>query len=259
MKKLLKLVAYSGLTFAFVPWAIAQEDDAAENETSGDEIDVPVKTNPWAGRVDFGYTWQSGRADKNEMSLRGEAERDVNNDEYRALAEFLYGEVEGVRNTQRFLSSFRWRRDVTDRVFTQTLTLYENDRIREIRHRVEQNLGIGYRYVENERFEGSIVPGITVQYTDETGVDDRWDYLASLAQDLTWRINEAYRFEEDVTFLIDPVETDDFIVRFNAGIVGTMSDSINLSIRYQLLYENEVAPDVEKMDQRVIASVGYSF
>src|SRR5699024_5641689 len=135
------------------------------------EAEEAPPPNPWTGRFDFGYSWQSGRKDKNELSLRGQADRTVGLNEYRGLAEFLYGEVDGVRNTQRFTTSFRWRRDFSERFFSQVLTQYENDKIREINHRVEQNLGVGYRYVENDRFEGSIVPGFTMQYTDQSGVD----------------------------------------------------------------------------------------
>src|SRR5690625_5104686 len=129
-----------------------------ESETAVEE--APAK-NPWTGRIDFGYSWQSGRKDKNEMSLRGQLDRTVGPNEFRGLGEFLYGEVDSVRNTQRFTSSFRWRRDFTERLFTQVLTQYENDKIREINHRVEQNLGLGYRYLDTEKFEGSIVPGFT--------------------------------------------------------------------------------------------------
>src|SRR5690625_404681 len=228
-------------------------------ETADIETEEAPPPNPWTGRLDLGYSWQSGRVDKNELSIRGQADRTVGPNEFRALAEFLYGEVESETNTQRFTGSFRWRRDFSERIFSQVLTQYETDKIREINHRVEQNLGLGYRYVDSERLKGSIVPGLTIQYTDESGVNDHWDYLASLSQDLTWQFSEAYRFEEEVNFLIDPSDGSDYIVRFNAGIVGTLTDSINLSIRYQLLYENEVAPNVERADQRVIASVGYTF
>jgi putative salt-induced outer membrane protein YdiY len=262
MKKLVSLTALTVFIFscAIPAYGQAQEADANANADQADEvIDLPVRRPPWTGRFDLGYTWQSGRADKSELSLRGQADRRIEPNEYRALTEFLYGELEGVRNTQRFMSSFRWRRDVSERLFTQTLTLYENDRIREIRHRVEQNLGFGYRYLQSERLEGSIVPGFTIQYTDEAGIDDRWDYLASLSQDIIWRINPAYRFEQDLNFLIDPAATDDYIVRFNAGIIGTVTQSINLSLRYQYLFENQVRAGVSRTDQRIIASVGYAF
>lgn len=234
--------------------AVSPRDPIVETEEG-----VALTRPAWTGRVDLGYTWQTGRADKNELSLRGQADRRIEESEYRAIGEFLYGEVEGERNTHRYLASFRWRESFTDRIFSETISLYEADRIREIRNRVEQSAGIGYRFLRSETLEGSIVPGFAVQYTDEAGESDRWDYLASLTQDFVWRINPQYRFEQDIKFLVDPGDTDDHQARFNAGIIGTMRDNINLSIRYQFLFENQTRPGVPRDDQRLITSVGYTF
>lgn len=257
MKRVQQILFLS--TFSLGIPLFGQEEAIVETDASAVVADVAERSPPWTGRFDVGYTWQSGRTDKSELSLRAQGDRRVGIHEYRALAEFLYGEVDGTRNAQRFTSTFRWRADLSERVFTQALTLYESDRVREIRNRVEQNLGIGYRFLKTDTMEASIVPGFTLQYTDEAGVDDRWDYLASAFQDFRWRFSDAYRFEQDVTLLIDPSETDDFIMRFNAGIIGTLTESINLSIRYQYLYENQTRPGLEKADQRIIASVGYAF
>lgn len=264
MKRLVHSATFFVFTFSLFTLSHAQPeedvggDPIAESEAA-ETVEIPARPPPWTGRVDFGYTWQSGRAEKNDLSVRGQADRKIKPNEYRAVAEFLYGELDQVRNTQRFTSSFRWRRDQRKRVFTQTLTRYESDRIREVRNRVEQNVGVGYRFAQNDRFEGTVVPGFTIRYTDERGLTDRWDYLASFSEDFTWRINAAYRFEQELNFLMDPANSDDYTFRFNAGLVGTVTKSINMSIRYHHLYENQVRPGVERTDQRVIASVGYSF
>ena len=217
---------------------------------------TPLPRPPWTGRFDLGYTWQSGRAEKNELSVRGQADRKVDGSDYQAIGEFLYGQVDGEKNTHRYIGSFRWRESMSKRWFSQSLTRYEADRIREVRNRVEQNLGIGYRFIQSETAEGSIVPGLAIQYTDERGVQDHWDFLGSVFQDFTWRFNPQYRFEQDFNFLIDPAESDNFIVRFNAGIIGTLRNNISLSVRYQFLYENDTRPGISKDDQRLITSVG---
>lgn len=232
----------------------AQEDPPAPDEVEGVALERP----PWEGRIDLGYTWQSGRTEKNDFSLHGQAQRDLDPHEFRAKAEFLFGEADGEKNTHRYGGEFRWRRSLSERFFTQAISLYESDRIRDLRHRAEQNVGLGYRFLKTERFDGSVAPGFTVQYTDQPGGGDKWDYLASLHQDLVWRFSEAYRFEQDVNFLIDPGDTDDYIVRFSAGVIGSLRQNINLSVRYHLLYENQT-PDDHKTDHRLITSIGYVF
>lgn len=254
-RRLLKWTATSvALLITLSP--LGAQDEAPDPDP---EEGVTLEPSRWTGRFDLGYTWQSGRTEKNELSIRGEAERDFGLNEYRGLAEFRYGEVEGVRNTHRYNGEFRWRRDLSERWFLQTMSLYEADRIRKINHRLEQNIGLGYRVVDTERVSASVVPGFTLQYTDESGVDDKWDYLANVYQDFRWQVTEAYRLEEDVNVLFDPADTGDYIVRFNAGIAGTLRQNINLSIRYQLLYESRTRDDVESTDQRIVTSIGYAF
>jgi len=220
---------------------------------------VPAARPPWTGRFDLGYTWQSGRAEKNELALRAQSDRRIEESEYRLTGEFLYGQVDGVRNTHRYIAGFRWRESFTERLFSQSFTRYEADRMRGIRNRAEQDIGIGYRFLRNERAEASVVPGVTIQYTDERGVADQWDYLGSIFQDFVWRFNSRYRIEQDFNALMDPADTEDYIIRFNAGVVGTVRKGINLSIRYQYLFENQTRPGVSQDDQRLITSVGYVF
>lgn len=220
---------------------------------------VPLRRAPWTGRFDMGYTWQSGRTEKDELSLRGQGDRRIDDADYRLFGEFVYGEAEGTRNTHRYLASFRWRESLSDRTFFESTTRYEADRVRDVRNRIEQNVGLGYRFLRSERVEASVVPGFTLQYTDEAGADDRWDYLASILQELVWRFSTRYRLEQDFNLLMDPAETDDVTLRFNAGIVGTVRQSINLSVRYHYLFENQTRPGLERTDQRLITSVGYAF
>ncbi len=217
----------------------------------------------WGGRVDLGYTYQSGRTDRNELTLRGQADREAGIHKYRAIAEYIYGEQKTdagrVKSSDRYGASFRWRRVLSEYFYTQSLTSYEVDQVRRIKQRAEQNVSLGYQFLDRENIDASIAPGFTAQYNREIGVEAGMNYLATFFQDVNWQITEAYRFEEDSTFLIEPEDTDNYTYRFNAGLVGTMTQSVNLSLRYSFIYENEVAPEVERAEHRLVASLGYTF
>jgi putative salt-induced outer membrane protein YdiY len=217
----------------------------------------------WDGRIELGYTYQSGRTDRNELTLRAQADREAGIHKFRAIAEYVYGEQKTdagtVKSSDRYGASFRWRRTLSQYFYTQSLTSYEVDQIRRIKQRAEQNLSLGYQFLDRENIDASVGPGFTAQYNRQIGVETGMNYLATFFQDVNWQITEAYRFEEDSTFLIEPEDTDNYIYRFNAGLVGTMTQSINLSLRYSLIYENQVAPDVERAEHRVVAALGYTF
>ncbi len=247
--------AASLLLITAAPGAHAQEneDDDAPGHFFQD----------WSGRFDLGYTLQSGRTDRNELTARVQLDREAGIHKYRAIGEYIYGEqkIDGdkIKSSDRYGASFRWRRTLSEYFYTQSLTSYEVDQIRRIKQRAEQNLSLGYQFLDRENIDASVAPGVTAQYNRQLGVETGMNYLATAFQDINWQITEAYRFEEDSTFLIEPDDTDNYTYRFNAGLVGTMTDSINLSVRYNFVYENQVAADVDRAEHRLITSIGYSF
>lgn len=249
-----RLVFGAALTGLFLlgtpPGAQAQDDE---------DVDPDHFFQGWAGRVDLGYTYQSGRTDRNELTLRGQADREVGIHSYRAIAEYIYGEQNDVKSSDRYGASFRWRRDLSEYFYTQTLTSYEVDQIRQIKQRAEQNATIGYQFLDRDSLDASVGPGVTAQYNREIGVETGMNYYGTLFQDVNWQMTEAYRFEEDSTLLVNFEDSEDYIYRFNAGVVGTVTDSVNLSVRYTFIYENQVAPDVDRAEHRLVTSIGYAF
>ncbi len=221
----------------------------------------------WSGRLDLGYTYQSGRTNRNELTLRGQADREAGRNKYRAIAEYVYGEQKvdtddgttTIKSSDRYGANFRWRRTLSEYFFTQSLTSYEVDQVRGVKQRAEQNLSLGYQYLYTDTFEASVGPGFTAQYNRELGVEAGMNYMATAFQDFIWNITDAYKFEEDSTFLVNVEDSDDYIYRFNAGLVGTVTESINMSIRYNFLYENQAPPGVDRSEHRLVTSIGYSF
>jgi putative salt-induced outer membrane protein YdiY len=247
----------------FVPDETAAVEAATPGAVSAEEPALPggwqEVLKEWALKFDAGYTFQSGRRDRTELSLRAEANRTLGRSGYRILAEYLLSKIDDQTGTDRIFSSFRWRRDVSEFFFTQTLTQYERDRVRLIDHRIEQNVSMGWRFLNQQSMRGSLGPGLSVRYNKEQGIADEVDMLVTLFQDFSWDIYDNLRIEQDFVTQIDPGNSDDYNFRFNAGLIGRITPQLNMSLRYQLLWENIVAPDVDKADHRVITTIGYQF
>ena len=217
------------------------------------------------GTIEAGYLLQSGRTDRDEITLRADLQQDLGRNNYRFQSEFLYGTQNDEKNNDRYGLNFRWRRTLSERFFTQTLTTYEKDRIRLVRHRAEQEVGIGYKWINRDDFKLSFGPGLTFQFEefrleeDQEPVDDSWNYLLTVNQDLLWLINSRLRVEQSTKYLLDPDDTEDYIIRFNSALISKLTDQLSLSVRYQLLYENQTAPNVERADQRLMTTLGWAF
>ncbi|MCH8474353.1 MAG: DUF481 domain-containing protein [Opitutales bacterium] len=250
MKRLQRHLLLAGAVL-LLPLQIQADDEAPETFLESIE-----------GKVELGYLFQSGRTDRDEISARLDLRRDVAPNEYRFTSEFLYGKQDGDKSSDRYALRFRWRHTFAQHFFTELSTSYEKDRIREIRHRAEQDFALGYRYINRDDLVASVGPGFTIQFEElqvSNDNHDTWNYLATVFQDVRWQFNDSWRLEQDSRFLIEPSDTDDFFYRFNLGLIGKMTEQVSLSVRYSLLYENQTPPDVPSTEQRLVTSLGYSF
>lgn len=254
-----KKVSSLVLAGIFLSISLQAEESAGETTEAVYTSQWRQALSDWAVGIEAGYTFQTGRRDRDELSTRLQAERQLGSNNYRFIFQYLLSKLDGQTGTDRLTGNFRWRRDLSPRFFTQTLTAYERDRVRLIDHRVEQNLSLGWRFLDLPNKKASLGPGLSGRYNKESGVADDLDLLLTVFQDFTWDISSHYSFKQDVLFSIDPDKTDDYTVRLNAGLVGRVTNSLNLSLRYELLFENQTALDVNKTDHRLITTLGYQF
>ena len=107
---------------------VRPKSDAQADETEADQRPEIRKKPGWKKNVEFGFSMQSGRRDKLDVSARFTAQRNLERDQYRVKARYLYGQTNSEVSTDLFDSSFRWRRDMDPRFFTQALTFLSDRR-----------------------------------------------------------------------------------------------------------------------------------
>jgi len=235
----------------------------------------PART-PWKGKFEFGFQNQGGRHDALNYSMRAELERKSVRNQYRFSARYLYGESSQVVSSDRQDASFRWRHEISKRVFGQTVTSYSSDRITDIDLNAEQNAGFGYEVFQSEKQTGSIGAGLTAQYRKAAGADPGTTYLGEVFQDYTFKVNGRLTFLQNLNVLYSPEgrtrtlinaatsslyrdEAENYKFRFNSTLQGKLSERISINLRYEYEYDNAILDENGRTDKRVTSSVGYSF
>jgi putative salt-induced outer membrane protein YdiY len=233
-------------------------------------------TRPWKGKLEFGFLNQAGRQNTLNYSARAELERSSKLNQYRLNARYLYGESAQVVSSDRRDASFRWRHEISERVFSQTLTSYSSDVVSNIRLNAEQNAGFGYKVLIGERHTGSVGAGMTVQYRDAEGVEKGTAYLGEAFQDYIYKLNGRLTFLQNLNVLYSPDgrsraltsgssttlfvdQAENYKVRFNSSLQGKLSERISLNLRYEYEYDNAILDKNGRTDRRVTSSLGYSF
>ncbi|WP_221029757.1 DUF481 domain-containing protein [Actomonas aquatica] len=232
--------------------------------------------NPWSGKLELGFRQIDGRTDATHFDFRASAESKMGRNSLKASARLLYSEQDTKVTNERYDGSFRWRRELGERTFAQTLTSYYRDPIKLIDNNWEQNVGAGYRLFKNDDHTINVGAGLTAQYR-QTNIDDGSVYaLVEVFQDYSYQISEKVKFSQNAVAQYSPdgqarfisvgnqpsvVDTGEsnYKLRFDTTLQGTITRSISLNLRYEYEFDNAVATEDARADQRIISSIGYGF
>jgi len=232
---------------------------------------------PWTGKVEFGYdNIISGDIRTVALSLRAEVERTIREDNYLLKGRFLYGSTGGIPATDEEDGDFRWRHNLSDRLFTQSDTTYDSDKIKLIHYQFDENAGLGYKIFKSVRQVVDVGAGVTGEELDSTGVEKGFTYLGNVFQDYTYKINGRYTFLEDISADYSPEvrglsgdvpdtiipasgSQRDYDYKFHATLQGKINDRLSLNLHFEYEYDNAVANPTARVEQRITTTLGWGF
>lgn len=227
----------------------------------------------WKRQIDIGYSQQSGTKSKQDLTVRGQLDGKIGANTYRATARLLQSESENKTVTDRKEADFRWRHDISKRLFTQAQTTYASDDVRLIDLSLEQQLGGGYRLVDAKRHQANIGVGAVVQLLDREGYDNVRGLLGSFFQDYAYTMSSRLKLTQETNFqltdsgtfalqggrpVLPGTEADgNYRVKFNAALQSKLTSEFSVNVRYEYDYDRTVADPNLRGDQRLTTSVGY--
>lgn len=232
--------------------------------------------NRWLSKVDIGLNWQSGSKEKRDFSARFDSERQLGRSHYRIQSRYLLSETNGTKSTDSRYAGLRWRRDLNQRWFSQTHTSYFDDDVREIDLNLDQNVGVGYRLLVDERAKANFGTGVTIQYRHAAGIDEGVAKFGEFFQDFAWRFHERFEFSQEASALFSPdkrpIGIDSLVpgailpedvlnyrVAFESVLRGQLTESLSLNLRYEYRFDNAIANRDARVDQRITTGLGYAF
>lgn len=251
---------------------------SAAREEGGTDLPAaaPVKAaiqpnvNNWKGQVELGYVQQSGAKEKEDLSVRLQLDGKEGTNTFRGTARLLQSEADGKTVTDRQEADFRWRHDINKRLFAQSLTTYAADELRKIDLSIEQQIGGGYRLIDNPRHKANIGLGAVVQYLERTDTDEQTALLGSFFQDYAYQWNSRVKLVQESSLMVSdtgtlnvrsaltsaPVEGS-YRMRFNTGVQSKVTDRMSLNVRFEYDYDRSILDSELRADQRLTTSLGY--
>jgi len=229
------------------------------------------------GKVEFGYDNAiSNDVRTVNLTLRAETERTIGPDNLLFKGRFLYGANNGLATTDKEDGDGRWRHNLSRRVFLQTDTSYNSDKIQLVNYELQQNAGLGCTLYKDLRQTADVGAGATAQYLDATGIDRGFDYLGNFFQDYSFRINRLYKLMEDMTAQYSPEtrgrygfvpdlsvplsgQARDYAYRFHTTLQGKINARMSLNLHYEYEFDNAILNPSDRTEQRITTTLGYGF
>jgi putative salt-induced outer membrane protein YdiY len=227
----------------------------------------------WKRQVELGFVQQSGSADKQDLALRLQLDGHEGPNTYRATGRVLRSDADGATVTDRREADFRWRYDLSKRLFTQALTTYAEDAIRQIDLSLEQQVGGGYRLIDRKRHQANVGLGAVVQYLQRPGVENHTTLLGNFFQDYTYNWNSHMKLTQESNVMVAdsgsigslggtigvpgaPSEGN-YRVKFNTGLQSKVTSNMSFNLRFEYDYDHSIPETDLRADQRLTTSLGY--
>lgn len=262
---------------AWVEW-VAEEEEAEEPVVeeeaagaSGEGESVPGLESEggwwaqWEQRIRVGYSWESAESRTDDLSIRYEAGREWAGGSLRLQGRYEYGsskdgDAEKVVVRDRWAGSLRYRSDFGgERWFLQLDGNYKRDELQEIAHEVRQNSGVGWRAVNREKWQITLLPQLTVRYLELMREQPGWDLLFSLRQDLRFRWSERVEFRQAAGISWDPDDFRRSNYELEFRMENRLTERLFLDLAYELEFDYELDFGVNSKTQRTILLLGYEF
>lgn len=234
-----------------------------------------VKPNlpEWKRQVELGYVQQSGSREKQDLSVRLQLDGQEGANTFRATGRLLRSDAGTKVVTDRREADFRWRYDISKRLFTQALTTYGQDNVRQIDLSLEQQIGGGFRLMDTARHKANVGLGAVVQHLERADAGEQTTLLGSFFQDYSYRWNRRVRLTQEASLLVADAGSvvsfgsstspatapadGNFRFKLQTGVQSKVTASMSVNVRYEYDYDRSI-PDADlRTDQRLTTSLGY--
>jgi putative salt-induced outer membrane protein len=185
--------------------------------------------------------------------------------ELTAGADAVYGDTKdvnsGVRSTtaQNYGAFTQYNRLLNDRWFLYGRADGRQDRVANVDYRVQLNPGIGYYAIKKEKTILAFETGPGVVFERLRGAPSTEYFTLRVAQRFQHEFNERVRLTQEVEFLPQVDDFNNFVINAQATIEADITKKLSTRLTLQDNYRNVPAVGRKENDIRILAGLAYKF
>ena len=224
---------------------------------------INPKTEPGikvTARANVGLSYADGNTNTESIYLDGRFVARTDKNRMTAAAEYDREKSEGVKTADRVLGSLKYDHFFTDKWYGYGKIGLENDEFKDLNLRTDVGAGPGYQVFESDQLNLGLEGGVS--WVNQDFIDQKDENYGAYRLAVDY---DQYFFEKFIqVFLSNEIlvridDTSDIFNRTRTGVRVPFYKNLNLTGQYNLDWDNQPAPGIEKTDQKFIFSLGYSY
>ena len=157
-------------------------------------------------------------------------------------AAVVYGEDDGEKNAESYLTEFRADYLFTERFYSAFIAGWEQDDFAGIHSRYYAGPAAGYKILTGPNH--FLLGELGVTYVDEEYIDEtEEEYMSGRAfVKYEYALTEKNKFSQSLEYLHDFEDNDNYNINSVTALVSALSDYLSLKISYEVNYDNKPVP-----------------
>lgn len=215
----------------------------------------------WKGDVTAGFSQSNGNTDKAALNLSGSATRMFEEDELLFKGEMYYSSSEDRMDDQKWsiLTKYTNNWQDNDRWFNSYQVLVDHDYFADIDYRITPAAGLGYWLIKESDIKWNVDGSLGYEMTRYRSATKDKNTLVGVGHSyFEKKVFDKATFSEDLT-VIPSLQGDGYRLKSETGLTNPLTESMDLSLKYILDYDDNAPSGKKKTDTRIVAGVKYSF
>lgn len=235
-------------------------------------INPPKEVDPtWDGSLRINGLWTDGNTDRRAVGASFDASMRRKDDRISVDAAWDYSEDKdndatsaGFRtwklNQRRTGGGMKYDYFLSDRWYALATARVLGDTLADIELRFQGGAGVGYTWIEDSTTTFLTEAGLSYVNESYRSATPSDDYLAARAAYKLIRVLSAStKFVHGVEAFPSTENVRDTYIQGKTEITTSLTDSMIASLAHVIDYDNTPAPGRDRVDNRVLLSVGWSF
>lgn len=237
-----------------------------------DEVASPAPA--WTGSVTLGATLTSGNTEITTLAADAEAVLDRSDtdstDRWTARAYWLFAQQKNQATGQNAITqrtagaSLKYDYFFEEKTYAYANTAVATDAIAALDLRYQIGAGVGHLFLDEEDRAFSGEAGLAYVNEDykefPPAPSDDADYIAArLAYDLFFQISEQTSFRQLAEAFVAVDNVDDVYGRLDTSVTTNLTESMIGKLQHVMDYDNTPATGADRVDHRLILTIGWTF